>query len=74
MGGCSRGVGRAYAGQTLLVRCDGHTHEWVVRTAEGSEVTRLAIQGVDVSSLTGLPDEPSVKAQPIQLTLPWLVG
>jgi transposase InsO family protein len=74
LGGCSRGVGRAYAGQTLVVRCDAHTHEWVVRTAEGNEVARLAVQGVDVSSLTGLPDEPSLESHPIQLTLPWLVA
>ena len=74
LGGCSRGVGRAYAGQTLVLGCDPDTQEWVVRTAEGSEVVRLAIQGVDVSSLTGLPDEPLLEAQPIQLTLPWLVA
>jgi transposase-like protein len=74
IGGRSRGVGRAYVGQTLALRCDPHTREWVVRTADGSEVVRLAVQGLDVSSLTGLPDEPPAEALPIQLTFPWLVA
>jgi len=74
LGGRSRGVGRAYVGQTLAVGCDPHTHEWVVRMADGSEVARLPVQGVDVTSLTGLPDEPPAEALPIQLTFPWFVA
>jgi transposase InsO family protein len=74
LGGRSRGVGRAYGGQTLAVRCDPHSHEWVVRTGDGSEVARLPIQGVDVTSLTGLPDEPLAEALAIQLTFPGFVA
>jgi len=74
LGGRSRGVGRTYAGQTLMVRCDPHSHEWVIRTADGNEVTRLPVQGMDVTSLTGLPDQPSAEALPIQLAFPWFVA
>ena len=74
LAGRSLGVGRTYAQQKLAVRCDRDTHEWVVRTADGIEVARLAMHGVDVASLTDLPDTPAVEVAPIQLTLPWFVA
>lgn len=74
LGGHSLGVGRAYAGQKLLVRCDPQAREWMVWTPDGVEVARLPIQGLDVASLTGLPDTPSPELSPIQLTLPWFVA
>ena len=68
--GCSRGVGRALAGQTVLVQCDSKSHEWVVHQADGGEVKRLAIHGLDVTSLTGISDVPLADLPPLQLTLP----
>src|SRR4029450_8825642 len=52
--GASRAIGRAYGGQIVLVECDARRHEWVVHHADGSEVKRLAIEGLDVTTLTGI--------------------
>jgi transposase-like protein len=70
LGGQSRSVGRAYAAQTVMVQCDPRTREWVVSVANQIEVKRLAIRGLDVTSLTGIPDTPIANLPPIQLTLP----
>jgi len=70
LSGQSRSVGRGYAEQTVTVQCDPQTREWVVSLAEQVEVKRLAIRGMDVTSLTGIPDMPDEQLPPIQLTLP----
>jgi hypothetical protein len=74
LGGRSLGIGRAYAGQTVLVRCEPSARAWVIRDQDETVLTRLPVQGVDVTTLTGLPDEPPVAEQPIQLTLPCFVA
>ena len=63
-------VGRAVAGQSVAVVCDAATHTWVVSLADGTVIKELPIQGVDVTSLTGIPEAPEVDLPPIQLTLP----
>jgi transposase-like protein len=68
--GAVRSVGRATAGQTVTVACDPQAREWVVTQADGAEVKRLAIHGMDVTSLTGIAATPTVDLPPIQLTLP----
>jgi transposase InsO family protein len=70
LGGQSRSVGRAYAEQTVRVQCDAATREWVVTAADGMEIKRLSIQGLDVTSLTGIAEQPSEQQLPLQLTLP----
>jgi hypothetical protein len=70
LGGQSRSVGRAYVAQTVTVQCDALRREWVVRLADGTLVKRLSIRGLDVTSLTGIPDTPAEEVPPIQLTLP----
>jgi hypothetical protein len=74
VGGRSLGVGRAWVGQTVSIRCDPVAREWVVEDREGKVVSHLPVRGVDSTSLTGLPDEPVVAEQPIQLTLPCFVA
>jgi hypothetical protein len=64
------GVGRAYAGQTVIVQCDSSSHEWVVKQPDGVAVKRLPIGGLDVTALTGITDVPMPDLLPIQLTLP----
>jgi transposase-like protein len=68
--GRSRPVGRAYARQTVIVQCDAESHEWVVYQSTGVEVKRLAICGLDVTTLTGITDVPMADLAPLQLTLP----
>jgi transposase-like protein len=68
--GRSCAVGRALAGQMVLVQCDAKTHEWVVHQADGVELKRLPIYGLDVTALTGIADMPLPEPAPIQLTLP----
>lgn len=68
--GQSRGVGRALGGQTVIVQCDAEAHEWVVHQADGLELKRLPICGLDVTTLTGITDLPIPDLPPIQLTLP----
>jgi putative transposase len=68
--GRSRAVGRAFAGQSVIVRCDAETHEWVVQQADSVEVKRLPIRGLNVTMLTGITDLPLPDLPPIQLTLP----
>jgi hypothetical protein len=63
-------VGRAKAGQDVAVACDAATHTWVVSLADGRVIKHLPIQGVDITSLTGIPATPEVELPPIQLTLP----
>jgi transposase InsO family protein len=70
LGGQSRSVGRAYAAQTVMVQCDAQRRDWVVTLADGTLVKRLSIRGLDVTSLTGIPDTPDEHLPPIQLTLP----
>jgi transposase InsO family protein len=74
LGGRSVGVGRAYAGQTVTVGCDPVARQWVVRMEDGTEVARLPIQGVDMTTLSGISDEPLMEPSPIQLTLPCFVA
>ena len=73
LGGRAAGVGRAYAGRTVLVRCDPSARVWVVRDRDENELARLPVQGIDMSTLTGLGDETPVVEQPVQLTLPCFV-
>jgi transposase-like protein len=68
--GRSRAVGRAYAGQSVIVQCDSKTHEWVVHLADGTYLKRLPIDGLDVTTLTGITDMAFADLPPIQLTLP----
>ena len=68
--GRSCGVGRAVAGQSVIVQCDAETHEWVVHQSNGVEVKRLPICGLDVTTLTGITDMPMSDVPPLQLTLP----
>jgi transposase InsO family protein len=74
LGGRSLGIGRTYARQTVRVGCDPLARQWVVSTDGGTVVARLPIQGVDLTTLSGLPDELLIEAAPIQLTLPCLVA
>ena len=74
LGGRSLGVGRAWAGQTLSVGCDPVARVWVVCDQEGNAVTRLAVRGVDITSLTGLSDQQEGAQEPIQLRLPCFVA
>jgi len=46
----------------------------VVSTDGGTVVALLPIQGVDLTTLSGLPDELLSEAPPIQLTLPCFVA
>jgi transposase-like protein len=68
--GVLRSVGRGLAGQSVSVQCEARTRVWVVSQADGTELKRLPIEGMDVISLTGIADTPSVELPPIQLTLP----
>lgn len=70
LGGRSRSVGRAAAGQVVRVVCDAATHEWIVCVASDIEIKRLPIHGLDASSLTGIADVPMQDLPPLQLTLP----
>jgi transposase-like protein len=70
LSGQSRSIGRLYAGQTVTVQCDAQARQWVVSVADGSVVKRLAICGVDATTLTGISDTSTVEVPPIQLTLP----
>jgi hypothetical protein len=63
-------VGRAVAGQNVAVVCDAAIHTWVVSLADGTVIKHLPLQGVDITSLTGIPATPEVELPPIQLTLP----
>lgn len=74
VGGRSVGVGRAWVGQTVSIRCDPVARLWVVEDREGKLVTHLPVRGVDITSLTGLSEEPAVTEQAIQLTLPCFVA
>jgi len=74
LGGRSRGVGRAFVGQSVKLRCDPEAHQWVVTSADGAELARLTVDGITVTELTGLVDEPATVAAPIQLTLPCFVA
>ncbi len=66
-------VGRATAGQVVSVQCDPQAQEWIVRSVDGAEVKRLRVDGLDVTSLTGIADTPTLELPPIQLTLPLVV-
>jgi transposase-like protein len=68
--GALRSVGRGLAAQTVTVRCDPQARVWVVTQADGAEVKRLPVQGMDVTALTGIAAIPAVDLPPIQLTLP----
>ena len=70
LGGRLRSVGSRLANQTVNVRCDADSREWLVTSDDGVELKRLSIDGLDVFSLTGLSEEASVELAPIQLTLP----
>jgi hypothetical protein len=67
-------VGRAFAGQNVKLRCDQKAHQWLVTSAEGAELARLAVDGISATELTGLVDEPATVAVPIQLSLPCFVA
>jgi transposase-like protein len=68
--GTLRSVGRGLAGQMVSVQCDAVARVWVVTVADGAEVKRLPVHGLDVTSLTGIAATPAVNLPPIQLTLP----
>jgi hypothetical protein len=68
------GVGRAYAGQRLMICCDASKRQWMIRTDDGRLVAERPIQDCDVTSLTGIPDDPLLKLPPLQLTLPCFVA
>jgi len=68
--GALHSVGRGCAGQSVTVRCDPQARAWIVMQADGSEVKRLRMQGMDVTALTGIADAPPLERVPIQLTLP----
>lgn len=70
IGGQSRSVGRAAAGQVVKVVCDATTREWVVRVANDVEIKRLPIQGLDATTLTGITEVSMHDLPPLQLTLP----
>lgn len=70
LAGRSRSVGRALANQAVTVRCDADCHAWVVTDADGRPVNRLTIDGMDVTTLTGIPAPADADLPPIQLTLP----
>jgi transposase InsO family protein len=70
LGGRSHSVGRVAAGQVVRVVCDAASREWVVCLAEGVEMKRLAIHGLDVTTLTGIADVSTDDLPPLQLTLP----
>jgi transposase InsO family protein len=70
VGGQSRSVGRAAAGQLVRVVCDAATREWVVRVANDVEIKRLPIRGLDAARLTGITEEWMHELPPLQLTLP----
>jgi hypothetical protein len=72
--GHSVGVGRAYAGQTLNVCCDVRTRQWLISSEDGQVLAERPIQGCDVTSLTGIPDDSLLELPPIQLTLPCFVA
>lgn len=69
-------VGRAWAGQSLLVRFDPRQRKWVFyREAEGGEqeIARRPAKGLDVETLTGLKPETLSLPVPVQLTLPCFI-
>jgi len=72
--GQSVGVGRAYAGQRLMIGCDASKRQWLIRSEDGRLVAERPIHGCDVTSLTGIPDDPLLELPPIQLTLPCFVA
>jgi transposase InsO family protein len=74
LAGRSVGVGRASVGQTVIVGCDPIARVWVVRDRDENVLARLPVQGVDLTMLTGLPDEPPIAEQPVQLMLPWFIA
>src|SRR6266487_2671734 len=74
LGGRSRSVGRTYAGQIVQLGCDQIAHQWLVTSADGAELARLAVDAISVTELTGLPDEPATVAASIQLALPCFVA
>lgn len=75
LGGQVYSVGRAWAGQSLLVRFDPRRREWVFyREEEGEqEIARRSPKGLDVETLTGLKPDTLSLPVPIQLTLPCFV-
>jgi transposase-like protein len=67
-------IGRRHAGKTVQVLCDPLTREWVfVESVPDSthEIARRPVQGVDVTTLTGLDDRLVTLPHPIQLALPY---
>ena len=68
------GVGRAYAGQRLMIWCDASKRQWLIHSDDGRLVAERPIHGCDVTSLTGIPDDPLLELPPIQLTLPCFVA
>ncbi len=66
-------IGRTHAGQSLQVRGESSTHEWVFfqRVDEREvELARRAVKQMDVLTLTGLEPQVARLPQPIQLSLP----
>jgi hypothetical protein len=68
--GALRSVGRGFAGQSVSVRCEAQARVWMVTQTDGTELKRLPVEGLDVTSLTGIADTPALELPPIQLTLP----
>jgi hypothetical protein len=57
--GVLRSVGRGLAGQSVNVQCEARTRVRVVSQADGTELKRSPMEGMDVTSLTGIADTPS---------------
>jgi transposase len=81
---CSQvSIGRQYArelpNRKVWVRCDPDNQEWVFFRKAGPdsdelvELTRRPIKNLDFETLTGLEPPVALPAQPVQLSLPFLV-
>lgn len=68
------GVGRAYAGQRLMICCDASKRQWLISSDDGRLLAERPIQDCDATSLTGIPDDPLLELPPIQLSLPCFVA
>ena len=60
--------------KTVLVRFDADHKQWVFLTESEQELARRSPKGLDVQTLTGLDPQVTQVAQPVQLTLPFLVA
>jgi hypothetical protein len=59
---------------TVLVRFDPNQQQWVFFTENEEDLVRCSPKGLDVATLTGINPATIRTAQPVQLTLPFLVA